>query len=206
MQTNNKYFVVSMRNYLSKNSELGEDVLKQMLSEFSCTKNEDVDKFLKKSAIEFTKKNQSVTYLVFTAEEGIFVGYFTIAVKPIMIAGQTVDGKMGNRTRNKIKRVSEIDPKTKKYNMAAYLIAQLGRNFMDGANEKISGSELLELAWQVVAKMQDLGGGMVVFLEANNEEKLLDFYEKNGFQRFDTRKKKSDSLEEHELVQLLKLL
>jgi hypothetical protein len=161
---------------------------------------------LKKSAIEFTKKNQSVTYLVFSADDGFLLGYFTIAIKPLTVRGEMVDGKMSNRAKNKIKRVSELDEETQSYNMAAYLIAQLGKNYADSANERITGVEQLELAWQVVEQMQQLGGGMVTFLEANNEEKLLKFYTDNGFQRFDTRQTVSKDKEPHELVQLLRLL
>jgi hypothetical protein len=213
MQVKSKYSVVSIRSYLSSDKkavnegfELGENVLTQILSEFSCEKNPDVDRFLKNSAIEFTKKNQSVTYLVFSVDDGSLLGYFTIAVKPLTVRGEMVDGKMSNRAKNKIKRVSELDEETQSYNMAAYLIAQLGKNYTDNANEKITGVELLELAWQVVEQMQQLGGGMVTFLEANNEEKLLKFYTDNGFQRFDTRQTLSKDKEPHELVQLLRLL
>lgn len=35
MHANNKYSVVSLRSHLSGNSELGEDILTQILSEFS---------------------------------------------------------------------------------------------------------------------------------------------------------------------------
>ena len=119
MQANSKYMVVSIRSYLSGNNELGEDELIQILSEFSCEMNPDVDRFLKK---------------------------------------------------------------------------------------RMKGSELLELAWTVVEQMQQLGGGMVTFLEADNQPKLLKFYADNGFQRFDTRQAISKDQEPHELVQLLRLL
>ena len=206
MQANSKYSVVSIRSYLSGDNELGEDLLNQILSEFSCSRNTDVERFLKKSAVEFTKKNQSVTYLVFAVDDGALLGYFTIAIKPISVNGKMVDGEMSNRARNKIKRVSELDHMTQSYSMAAYLIAQIGKNFTDHLDKRISGTELLELAWQVVEQMQQLGGGMVTFLEANNEEQLLNFYFKNGFQRFDIRQTVSRNQESHELVQLLKLL
>ena len=52
------------------NSEIGEPELLEVLSDFSCPKNPDVERVLKKSSIEFTKKNQLVTYLVFSAGEG----------------------------------------------------------------------------------------------------------------------------------------
>ena len=117
-----------------------------------------------------------------------------------------VNDEMSNRAKNKIKRVSELDETTQSYNMAAYLIAQLGKNYAGKANKRIKGSELLELAWTVVEQMQQLGGGMVTFLEANNQPKLLKFYADNGFQRFDTRQTISKDQESHELVQLLRLL
>ena len=71
--------------------------------------------------------------------------------------------------------------------MSAYLIAQLGKNYTDGRNKEITGTELLELAWSVIEDMQYRGGGMVVFLEANNEEKLLSFYRDNKFRQFNFR-------------------
>jgi hypothetical protein len=57
MQVNSKYSVVSIRSYLSgDNKELGEDVLTQILSEFSCEKNLDVDRFLKKVRLNLPRK------------------------------------------------------------------------------------------------------------------------------------------------------
>ena len=47
---------------------------------------------------------------------------------------------------------------------------------------------------------------MVVFLEANDEERLLSFYQANKFRQFDTRLTASDLENQHELVQLLRLL
>ncbi|MCM1038853.1 MAG: GNAT family acetyltransferase, partial [Ruminococcus sp.] len=98
------------------------------------------------------------------------------------------------------------DKNTDTYTMSAYLIAQIGKNFTGGAEEKITGEELLELAWNKIKEMQYLGGGMVTFLEAENEGKLLAFYKANRFSQFDTRQTISDADEPHELVQLLRLL
>ena len=48
---------------------------------------------------------------------------------------------------------------------------------------------------------------MVIFLEAENEEKLLQLYEtENGFKRFDVKEVKSDAENVHTLIQLLKVL
>ena len=203
MLETNKFSVINIRRYLnSDNPKLGESRLLQVLSGFSCPKNPDVERFLKKSSIEFTKKNQSVTYLVFDVSSMELVGYFTIALKPLTVRGETVS----NTVKKKLMRVSELDEQSQTYTMSAYLIAQLGKNFKNGAEKKITGEELLELAWDIVEKMQYMGGGMVTFLEAENSERLLSFYQANRFQTFDTRQTATDSEETHELVQLLRLL
>ena len=203
MLETNKFSVINIRRYLnSDNPKLGESRLLQVLSGFSCPKNPDVERFLKKSSIEYTKKNQSVTYLVFDVSSMELVGYFTIALKPLTVRGETVS----NTVKKKLMRVSELDEQSQTYTMSAYLIAQLGKNFKNGAEKKITGEELLELAWDIVEKMQYMGGGMVTFLEAENSERLLSFYQANRFQTFDTRQTATDSEEPHELVQLLRLL
>ena len=47
---------------------------------------------------------------------------------------------------------------------------------------------------------------MVAFVEAENNVKLLSFYESYGFKHFDTRQTISKESEPHELVQLLRLV
>ena len=76
-----KYFTVNIRAYLDKDEPtyIGEESLYDLLSDFSCPKNPDVEYFLLHNAIEFTKKDQSITYLVFDAEDASLVGYFSLA-------------------------------------------------------------------------------------------------------------------------------
>ena len=157
---------------------------------------------MKKSAIDFTEKNQSVTYVVISVKDGGLLGYFTLALKPLTVRGKTVS----NTTKKKLLRVSELDTKSDTYTMAAYLIAQLGKNYAGGRDKEITGEELIELAWMVIEEAQYMFGGMVTFLEAENEEKLLSFYRNNRFSQFDTRQTTSDTDESHELIQLLRLL
>ena len=54
----NDVTVFNIREYLSAkgDKDLGEDELRQLLSEFFCDKNPDVERFLKEQSIEFTKK------------------------------------------------------------------------------------------------------------------------------------------------------
>lgn len=196
----NNVTVINVREYLSieNDNDLGEKELRNLLSEFSCSKNTDVEKFLQQQAIEFTKKNQSVTYLVFSSEDATLVGYFTITIKPISINAE----KFSNTMKRKIARVSELDEVNNIYTLSAYLIAQLGKNFCNEANEKISGKQLLQVAINTIKEMQYMAGGMVAFLEAEDEEKLMRFYEENGFKRFHIKEREAA----HTLVQLLKVL
>jgi hypothetical protein len=197
--------VFNIREYLSvqDDKDFGEEGLQQLLSEFSCEKNLDVERFLKHQSIEFTKKHQSVTYLAFSDEDASLVGYFTLAIKPISIDASS----FSNTMKRKIARVSELDETNGTYTLSAYLIAQLGKNFSDGANNKVTGEQLLQAAVDTIKELQYMVGGMVIFLEAENEETLMEFYEvKNGFKRFATKEVKSCTEDVYTLIQLLKVL
>lgn len=136
MQETSKYTVFNIREYLNgQDNGLGEDDLLQVLSEFLCEKNPDVEKFAKEQSVEFAKKQQSVTYLVFSTEDAEFVGYFAITIKPITINSEP----FSNTAKRKLARVSELNEQNHTYNLAAYLIAQLGKNYHNGANEHITG-------------------------------------------------------------------
>ena len=204
MLISDKFYAVNIREYLvlGDDPEAGEPALVKLLSGFSCPKNPDVERFLKKSAIEFTKKNQSVTYVVISVKDGGLLGYFTLALKPLTVRGGTVS----NTTKRKLLRVSELDEKSDTYTMSAYLIAQLGKNYTSDRDREIAGEELMELAWMVIEEAQYMFGGMVVFLEAENVEKILTFYRNNRFSQFDTRQTVSGVDEPCELVQLLRLI
>ena len=203
MQPANDFIVLNIREYLeNEDKRLGEDKLEQLLSEFSCPLNMDVERFLKQQAIAFAKKHQAVTYLVLSLEDAELLGYFSITIKPLVVRAEP----FSNTVRRKLARFSEIDKGEQTYNLAAYLIAQLGKNFNDGARGRITGQELLVAAIRQAQILQYQAGGMVVFVEADDKEKLLSFYENYGFKRFDARQTASGKAEPHELIQLLRLL
>lgn len=118
MLQKDKYSVINIRKYLeSDDPRLGEEDLIQILSEFSCEKNPDVERFLKKSSIEFTKKNQSITYIVLSIEDGELLGYFTIALKPLTVRGETVSNTVPMR-RLQVQNFSKLHgTKWKKFNI-----------------------------------------------------------------------------------------
>ena len=62
-----RFSTVNIRLYLSQGWGIqGENGLQMILSGYSCPANRDVEIFLRERALEFTVKNQSVTYLVFS--------------------------------------------------------------------------------------------------------------------------------------------
>ena len=148
-----KYLVINIRDVFQENgaSKEREKKMFETLLSFSCPYNQNVEKFLKEQSVEFTKKNQSVTYLVFLKEDATLVGYFTLASKPIEVKSNLFSKSI----QRKISRVSEYNQEHQVFHLSAYLIAQLGKNFKEGANKKITGQELL-----MIARNQRMGDGL----------------------------------------------
>lgn len=47
--------------------------------------NPDIENFLKKNAIQFSREKKSITYLVMDEDNGFLLGFFSLAHKPIKI-------------------------------------------------------------------------------------------------------------------------
>ena len=94
----------------------------------------------------------------------------------------------------------------KEYHIAAPLIGQLGKNYK--YKELITGDELLTMAVDMLRHVQSLVGGKFIYLECENNEKLIGFYIRNGFKVFGERSLDIDEQDfaGHVLIQLLKYL
>lgn len=183
---------------------IGENDLEKILSDFSSPKNSDVESFLKRNAVEFTKKNQSVTYLVFSLEDMCLVGYFSITMKPVTV---NVRG-MSNSVKRKLSRLSRLDQNTDSYTVSAYLIAQLGRNYSEEVKFPITGKMLMNFVIDTLHEIQRQLGGIMVYLECEEKESLIRFYrDQNGFRIFGERMTEEvEKGESHKLLQLLNFL
>lgn len=185
-QEKDRFFCLNIRDCLSSDSEpvIGESDLREILSDFSSPMNKDVEAFLKEKAIEFAKKHQSVTYLVFSSSTLDLAGYFSITVKPVIVDA----ANLSNTARRKLDRVSKYNDKNKSYTVAAYLIAQFGRNYSDTVTCPITGTDLMDYAIDKLYDIQYALGGLMVYLECEDKEALLDFYQKKkGFRIFGER-------------------
>ncbi|QSF42636.1 hypothetical protein [Paenibacillus tianjinensis] len=186
--------------------QLGEEQTKQILSDFSCPKGEDVEYFLKSRAIEFAKQSITQTQLVFLQykQEVRLAGYYSLTTKSISVK----DSGLSKSLRKRISKFGTRDTSNKGYVIPAPLIAQLGKNFTDKLNEQLSGAELLKMALDRIAAAQFYLGGKIVYIECENEPRLLEFYTQNGFVQFAERDKEPNEdgiIKGDFLVQLLKV-
>ena len=72
--------------------EIGEDRAKEVLSDFSCPINKDIEEFIHQKAIEFEKQSISRTQLIYASykKELVLVGYYTIATKTFNITSSSL--------------------------------------------------------------------------------------------------------------------
>ena len=156
--------------------DYGEEFVRNVVSAFTCRFNAEVDDFLYSNALDFARRKVSVTELVFDNASQLCAGYFTLAVKPLQIQASA----LSSTQRKRVERFSKLDPQSSSYTVAAYLIAQFGKNFQAG-NAAISGVELLSFAMNHIRRAQEEVGGQIVFLEMEHgNRKLASFYGKRG--------------------------
>lgn len=200
----NEYKIINLNDMIS---ELGEEKSKEILSDFYCPQNKDVQDFLKIKSIEFSKQGLAGTHLVFIQikDKMKLLGYFTLSNKIISIHKKS----LSNKLRSRISKFGTYDQDNNKYTLGSILIGQLGKNYNEGLNKLITGEELLKIACDKVKHTQLDIGGKVVYLECEDNEYLLEFYQSNGFVNFGKRtldKDETDSLSGKYLIQFLKYL
>lgn len=78
------YKIVNLKDIYNT---FGEDKTKEILKDYKCKLNLDVEYFLKEKAIEFSKQDISRTFLVLSEYKGrnVIVGYFAITNKATTI-------------------------------------------------------------------------------------------------------------------------
>jgi len=165
---------------------LGEEDVKAQLQEFSCPLNSDVEYFIREKAIEFSKQGIASTHIVYASyrDRPVMVGYYALANKTVIIKAATLSSKSW---RSRINKFAEYHKEIKSYICAMPLIGQLGKNYTNGYNLLISGDALLEIACNKVRSAQYELSGKLAYLECEDNPKLVEFYNKNGFTEFNKR-------------------
>lgn len=198
------YKIINLDDMLA---ELGEDRVKSILLDFSCPLNMDVENFLHNKATEFSKQSLSKTHLVFCSYQKkiVLIGYFTLAIKSIHLGKRA----LSNRLQGRASKFGIFDRTLKKYIISAPLIAQLGKNFKYYKQKLITGDEFLKMACEKIVETQSIFGGKIAYLECQNEPKLIEFYNSNGFVSFGERQLDGDEKDDNpgnSLVQMLEYM
>ena len=159
---------------------VGRENVANVFAEFDCSKNADIDGFLKNNAVDFARRQISVSHLVFDSATRACLGYFTLTHKPLSLEADKLSATVRRRIERFAKCRSGNDIRT--YTLSAFLIAQIGKNFKIPEIQRIPGKDLLALAMDELRLAQYEIGGQVVFLECEDgNRKLKAFYEKNAF-------------------------
>ena len=159
---------------------VGRENVANVFAEFDCSKNADIDGFLKNNAVDFARRQISVSHLVFDSATRACLGYFTLTHKPLSLEADKLSATVRRRIERFAKCRSGSDIRT--YTLSAFLIAQIGKNFKIPETQRIPGKDLLALAMDELRLAQYEIGGQVVFLECEDgNRKLKSFYEKNAF-------------------------
>lgn len=157
-------------NILDMIDSVGEDTVNTILSEFSCSQNKETENFLKTNAVLFAKKKISITYLVYS-EDGNLAAIFTLAHKTIDIE----DNGLSENARKKLRKYSRFTQNNNTYSIPAFLIGQFGKND-SYPGENISGADLMNFTLSILLKVQHDIGGSIVYLDCEENEKLINFY------------------------------
>ena len=155
------------------------DLLTQILSSFSCEKDEDIEYFLHKRAVEFEKLDKARTYLIcdeeqintegFCLDQLIIYGYIALALTVLSIPEKT-----STNTRKKLDGLSGKIHGARIKDFLCYLIGQLSRNSSVG-KECLAGEELLQFAYDNIVTSVEAVGGRYMMIECRDEKNLLIF-------------------------------
>lgn len=151
------------------------------LRSFSCDKDSDLTFFLTERAIKFDKLGKSKTFLLLDEDklaqkEISIVAFFSLAMQiislPDTLSSNAIKKMDGLSSRIHGKRLKDL---------SVYLIGQLAKN--DLYSKQITGTEILKYAFSEIYIARNIVGGRVVAVDCKNEDKLLNFYQSNGFVR-----------------------
>ena len=174
----------NLRKLLNEYEEID---INEMLKNFRSIKNSgtknDIEIFLHEKAIKFEKSSISSTYVVFS-EDNEILGYFTIANRSLVIPKEN----FGILSKTQQKKLGNSAAILKNGNLmtSSFLLGQLGKNYSDDIENLITGRELLTFAYDLFLKIKELINVKYIWLECQNEPKLISFYQNFGFKMLES--------------------
>lgn len=177
-----------------------EEDIKKLLFSFASLKiqynpgADDVEHFLHNKAIQFEKMDLARTYLVLSSYQGkpYLAGYFSISPRPLIIPRKNFQ-RISSSLQ---KRLMGFGHKTEQasYEIKGFLLGQLGKNYsgISVKAKKLTGDELLDLAYTKIQEAHRLVGGRILYLECEDHPKIKEFYSRNGFRELEDFKSTND--------------
>ena len=168
--------------------------MREVLSLFFCTKNSDVETFLRDKAITFEKASRARTYLILD-EEALtdgkidIIAYFTVSMKALNLR----EG-ISKNVRKHLDGLGNKQGST----FVVYLIGQLGKN--DTYSSEIDGKELIARAIATIKEAYEVVGGRYILVECEPVPGLKKLYEDNDFTFL------QESLENDSLIQFIRFI
>lgn len=184
-----KYNVIQLQDLIDifKNDDLIQPILNTFGS-IQQGKASDVEFFLHNRAIDFERRSISTTYLVFDEFKNL-VGYFALANKHLVISKKNFDKLNQNLKRNFLKSGSKTS--SEDYIVNSYLIGQIGKNYNLSKEHRISGEDLLTMAYNKLLEAKRIINARYVWLECEENDKIIGFYQTFGFKKIDKFKSKN---------------
>ena len=171
----------------------GEESVRQYLSTFSCPLNQEIENFIRNKAIDFARRKLAITYVISDVVDGAgdVLGYFALTHKAIDVNGDN----FSKTDKRKLERYARYDQDRGTYTVSAFLLAQFGKNYGVDGGARIRGEELMEYVDDVLADIQRRIGGGVVYLDCEDEPRLVAFYEdKSRYKPFSVRHSSEDGI------------
>lgn len=153
--------------------------VEEVIFSFNCSRDSDIEYFLKEKAKLYEKIARGRTYLIFSEEamvegELVLLAYFTIALQTLKIPVNTSPSQIRKLDGLYAKKGNSLITE-----IPVFLIGQLGKN--DHYSEKICGNKIINYALSVISRAQEIVGGRVVLVECQDNPNLVEFYIRNGF-------------------------
>lgn len=152
------------------NEEYFEETFLDRVSSFSCSRNHELENFLKSQAVDFEKKNLARTFLVLDDDElanhNIKInGYFSLSIKSILFSDEVSKNTRNNLAKNK--QVSHV---------GCFLLGQIAK---DDEMPSGYGQDILKFAISKIRTAQENAACRFLYIDC--AKSLKAYYQGQGF-------------------------
>lgn len=174
-----KFRKISLQSLLKQTKDT-KKIKENVLNTFNGRGKSEVSDFLHNKSIDYEQRSLSSTYLIYN-DRSQLVGYFTISNKGLIISKENYEKLL--KTQQKKLSFNGRKLENGDYIVNSFLLGQLGKNFNKNISEedKIKGVELLTIAYNLLIEIKNLINVKYLWIECEDNKKLLDFYSNFGF-------------------------